>query len=91
MAGVRGNTGDTPLIPEAKQSKLTLSETADPKRKSQLGQFFTPVTIARFVADLFTQKANAQCRLLDAGTGIGSLSLLPFWIDGFPVVPILGV
>lgn len=70
------NIGDTLLIPEAEQSRLTLSKTVDPKRKSQLGQFFTPVTIARFMADLFTQKANAQCRLLDAGAGIGSLCCL---------------
>ncbi len=72
------------MIPEAKQSKLTLSETTDPMRKSQLGQFFTPVTIARFMADLFTQKANAQCRLLDAGAGIGSLSVafLDRWVSG---------
>ncbi len=72
------------MIIEAKQSKLTLSETADPKRKSQLGQFFTPVTIARFMADIFNQKANAQCRLLDAGAGVGSLSIafLDRWVSG---------
>jgi len=74
------------LLSEAEQSVLTLSKTAALKRKSDLGQFFTPVTIARFMADLFTRQAIAQCRLLDAGAGIGSLSIafLNRWIsDGF--------
>jgi adenine-specific DNA-methyltransferase len=45
----------------------------DPKKKGALGQFMTPFKIAEFMASLFTQKTNAV--LLDAGAGIGSLSV----------------
>jgi len=43
--------------------------------KSELGQFMTPSTVARFMASLFTPSSNLQtAQLLDAGAGIGSLS-----------------
>ena len=45
-----------------------------PKRKSELGQFMTPATVARFMASLFSQATLHTARLLDAGAGIGSLS-----------------
>jgi tRNA1(Val) A37 N6-methylase TrmN6 len=44
------------------------------KRKSELGQFMTPATVARFMASLFTPSTLQTARLLDAGAGIGSLS-----------------
>ncbi len=45
----------------------------DPKKKGALGQFMTPFKIAEFMAGLFTRKTGAV--LLDAGAGIGSLTL----------------
>ncbi len=45
----------------------------DPKKKGALGQFMTPFNIAEFMASLFTRKTNAI--LLDAGAGIGSLTI----------------
>ena len=45
----------------------------DPKKKGALGQFMTPFKIAEFMASLFSRKTNAV--LLDAGAGIGSLTL----------------
>lgn len=45
----------------------------DPKMKGAMGQFMTPYKIAEFMADLFTRKMDAV--LLDAGAGIGSLTL----------------
>lgn len=45
----------------------------DPKKKGALGQFMTPFKIAEFMAGLFTKKTGAV--LLDAGAGIGSLTL----------------
>lgn len=52
-------------------------------QKSQLGQFFTPPKIAAFMAGLFPD-ATGNCRLLDAGAGMGSLSLafLQRWKEG---------
>lgn len=45
----------------------------DPKKKGALGQFMTPFKIAEFMASLFAKRTNAV--LLDAGAGIGSLTL----------------
>lgn len=45
----------------------------DPKKKGALGQFMTPFKIAEFMASLFVHRKNAV--LLDAGAGIGSLTL----------------
>jgi adenine-specific DNA-methyltransferase len=45
----------------------------DPSTKGALGQFMTPSRIAAYMAALFTVKSGAA--LLDAGAGIGSLTL----------------
>ena len=45
----------------------------DPKTKGALGQFMTPFKIAEFMAGLFKNRKNAV--LLDAGAGIGSLTV----------------
>lgn len=50
------------------------SSVLHPERKSQLGQFMTPSPIAEFMASLF-DGVDSDVRLLDAGAGIGSLSL----------------
>jgi adenine-specific DNA-methyltransferase len=44
------------------------------ERKSDLGQFMTPPTVARFMASLFPPCTLQTCRLLDAGAGLGALS-----------------
>jgi len=53
------------------------------KKKSQFGQFLTSAKTATFIASLFPE-ANYNCRLLDAGAGIGSLSaaFLERWYSG---------
>ena len=53
------------------------------KRKSELGQFMTPSTVARFMASLFPASTLRTCRLLDAGAGLGALScaFLDRWIS----------
>ncbi len=65
------------------QTRLLLSKSTDAKKKSQLGQFFTPESIASFMAGLFPD-SSGSCRLLDAGAGIGSLSsaFLKRWRNG---------
>lgn len=62
------------MLSRIEQTRLTVSRTADTMRKAELGQFFTPSSIARFMAGLFDSRRQADCRLLDAGAGIGSLS-----------------
>jgi len=72
------------LLVDIEQSRLTVSKAVDQKKKSQFGQFFTPAKIARFMAGLFIQRTTSNCRLLDAGAGIGSLSsaFLERWGSG---------
>ena len=57
------------------------------RRKSALGQFMTPAPVARFMASLFPASTLRDCRLLDAGAGVGALScaFLDRWAaaDGF--------
>ncbi|MBP1995820.1 Eco57I restriction-modification methylase domain-containing protein [Paenibacillus eucommiae] len=44
------------------------------KRKSELGQFLTPLTVAKFMASLFDMSKMSNPKILDAGAGIGSLT-----------------
>lgn len=55
----------------------------DLDKKTQYGQFFTPPSIAEFMASLFASDERNTCRLLDAGAGVGALSraFLNRWID----------
>lgn len=43
-------------------------------RQAMLGQYLTPPSIARFMADQFSPTYAAETRLLDAGAGRGALS-----------------
>ena len=72
------------MLATVEQSRRRLSKAIDPKQKSLLGQFFTPANIARFMAGLFVDRGDGNCRLLDAGAGIGSLSaaFLDRWACG---------
>ena len=64
--------------------RLHISPKLDTKRKSQLGQFLTPATVAGFMASLFPTADLSSCRLLDAGAGVGSLTsaFLDRWEKG---------
>ena len=70
----RRNAGDTSLLSTVEKSRLRISKATESRKKSKLGQFFTPARIAQFMAELFVQTTGNNCRLLDAGAGIGSLS-----------------
>ncbi len=56
----------------------------DQKHKSELGQFMTPSSLARFMANMFPSSTLQTCRLLDAGAGLGALScaFLDRWLAG---------
>lgn len=47
----------------------------DQAKRSDFGQFFTPYEVARFMASLFHVNSTEKLSLLDAGAGIGSLSV----------------
>jgi adenine-specific DNA-methyltransferase len=63
------------LLSVLEQNRLRISRSTSSKKKSEMGQFFTPVTIAKFMAGLFSDDSlKDSCHLLDPGAGIGSLS-----------------
>jgi adenine-specific DNA-methyltransferase len=53
---------------------LRVEVTTTRERKSQLGQFMTPPSIADFMASLFTVPKSGTIQLLDAGAGQGALT-----------------
>jgi adenine-specific DNA-methyltransferase len=71
------------LLSDIEQSRLTISKATDPKKKSRLGQYFHTGINCRFMAELLKSN-NEDCRLLDPGAGIGSLSaaFLDRWVSG---------
>ena len=58
----------------AESYRLDISQKLVPKKRSEMGQFLTSVSIARFMASLFDSVECGQSRLLDAGAGVGSLT-----------------
>ena len=62
------------------QIRLAASAQLDPLTRSALGQFMTPWAIACFMASLFS--ARTPVTLLDAGAGVGSLSMA--FLNRFP-------
>lgn len=62
------------MLSAIEETRLRVSKSTETKKKSRLGQFLTPEKTAQFMAGLFSPVINSNCRLLDAGAGIGSLS-----------------
>lgn len=61
------------LIDRLELTRLDVGRRLSPHRRSEMGQFFTPAKIARFMAEL-SQTNASDIRLLDPGAGVGSLS-----------------
>jgi len=71
------------LLSAVEHKRLLLSKGTEATKKSLFGQFLTPERTAAFMAGLFPDR-EGDCRLLDAGAGIGSLSaaFLDRWRGG---------
>lgn len=54
---------------------LELANHLDAEKRSMLGQFMTPASVACFMAALFPALDRKICRLLDPGAGMGSLTV----------------
>lgn len=63
------------ILSDIDQLRKAISSSTDEKHKSQLGQYFTPHQVALFMASLFELEKNSRYKILDAGAGIGSLSV----------------
>lgn len=62
------------LLEHVDTVRKQVGQQLNPRRKSELGQFMTPLTVARFMAALFQSSPLQPVCLLDAGAGIGSLT-----------------
>ena len=62
------------MLDQAEYKRRTVASTTDRKKKSALGQFMTPSTVARFMAGLFDIRVGEPVHLLDAGAGLGALT-----------------
>ncbi len=63
-----------PTSRDADSIRLKVNGTLEPGRKSALAQFMTPSVIADFMAGLFDPPGSSAA-LMDAGAGIGSLTI----------------
>jgi adenine-specific DNA-methyltransferase len=61
------------LLDCVERFRVNASGRADPRRRAELGQFFTPAPLARFMANLVIE-GRSSLSLLDPGAGVGSLS-----------------
>lgn len=61
------------LTDSADITKAYCSSRLNLKQRSELGQFFTPATVARFMAGQFNN-LSGHIHLLDAGAGVGTLT-----------------
>jgi len=74
------------LLEQAEAVRKEVGQQISQKRKSELGQFMTPATVARFMASLFSPSTLKTAWLLDSGAGMGALSAaaLDRFAGGFP-------
>lgn len=66
------------LVAEAESQRRDVRRGQSPADRAELGQFFTPGSVARFMAS-WSQPAGKVVRMLDPGAGVGSLSAA--WIE----------
>ncbi len=62
------------MLDQAEHKRRTVASATDRKKKSLLGQFMTPATVAKFMASLFDIPTKGEVSLLDAGAGLGALT-----------------
>ncbi|MEZ5993936.1 MAG: Eco57I restriction-modification methylase domain-containing protein [Planctomycetota bacterium] len=61
------------LLEVAERRRRTTVGKLDRKQQAEMGQFFTPSSVAALMADMFG-RSSKNVRLLDPGAGIGSLT-----------------
>jgi adenine-specific DNA-methyltransferase len=75
FSGKSAATADQGVALLERPEALLRSASASPRqRKSQLGQFMTPPSVAEFMASLFVLQSTGAIRVLDAGAGQGALT-----------------
>lgn len=75
---IHADSGDNSLmhaIQDIDRRRETVASLIPAETKSEFGQFMTPSVIASFMAGMFADTTGKDIRLLDAGAGIGSLTV----------------
>lgn len=67
------NRNDDTLLGRAEAVRRDVSNLLDSERRSEMGQFMTPASVAEFMASLFGELPD-ELNLLDAGAGFGALT-----------------
>ena len=62
------------VLERLEERRIVVSGTLDRKHRSALGQFFTPASVAKFMASMLEFPPGREIALLDPGAGIGSLT-----------------
>lgn len=62
-----------PFTAVVEKRRQRVSQALDPTRRVELGQFFTPDPVARFLASMYELR-DERATLLDPGAGVGSLT-----------------
>lgn len=62
------------FLERADALRIVANGMLDVGKKSELGQFMTPVSVASFMAELFNFQNGQDVSLLDPGAGVGSLT-----------------
>ncbi len=68
------NEGVHSLLDRVERRRRDVSRELSAKHRASLGQFFTPSSVADFLADRFQLPRDGPFRVLDPGAGVGSLS-----------------
>jgi adenine-specific DNA-methyltransferase len=76
---------DLDVVEAVEAQRLRLVPVLDGQGQAVRGQYFTPSSIARFMASLFRPRDTRCLRLLDPGAGIGSLSAS--WVEAVSTWP----
>lgn len=61
------------LLDRADFLRINASRRLDPAHRAERGQFFTPSSVARLMASMFTERPQ-NLTIIDPGAGVGSLS-----------------
>lgn len=66
--------GNVAFFKRLDDRRIDVTGVLDREHRSSLGQFFTPGSVARYMASLFDFPPGREIQLLDPGAGIGSLT-----------------
>ncbi|OXM83693.1 Eco57I restriction-modification methylase domain-containing protein [Paenibacillus rigui] len=64
----------TTLLEKVDNTRIEANQLLNSKKRSELGQFMTPMSVAKYMASLFREKHLKAHYILDAGAGVGSLT-----------------